>query len=183
MHAGDGPAAETESRDFGPRRRWLGHCRTGGDEDRCHLDAPDHESGVRPAAGSDGPPKPFVPPRSRRAPSSNLTDAEIKYVFGVHERTNGVRIHAVVAIGRAFGSTVQAHSQIERLYRSRRVKPDETFDVEGGGMMRVDHAARTISTFGKSVSFGRAPVDEVRRVLEKHYPGYTLDIQATDEIR
>jgi hypothetical protein len=68
-------------------------------------------------------------------------------------------------------STVQWHKEIaDRLS----TETDETFNVMGGGWVKLDTEVKQIEIWGESTKFGKADKEILEEVLSKSYVGYNL---------
>lgn len=57
------------------------------------------------------------------------------------------------------------------------------FEVLGGGILQIDHAEKTIKTYGNSGSFGPPKIPLVEKVLRHSFPDWKLTVTVTDYIR
>lgn len=57
------------------------------------------------------------------------------------------------------------------------------FDMQalGGGIMKINKDAKTISTYGKSLTFGKPNQQLVEDIVAQNFPEYKRNIKVTDQ--
>lgn len=72
------------------------------------------------------------------------------------------------------------HRDIAEAYK--RIVGDNV-TVLGGGILTMDHDAKTIGTYGMSGGFGKPKVTDIKKILTANFPEFTIDAKVTDYIR